>query len=211
MADTGARAERGLSGVKADVSMWSADLGNLARDLKAVEPLADSFHFDAADAHFAPSLLFFPDLVRALRPLTTLPFHVHLMVESPEVVLEDFLAAGADLVTVHAEIGEAVARAAMERVKRAGRRAGIALKLESPLAAAEPFLDAADAVLLLGTAIGVKGQSLAPEACSRIRAMRSRVGGRIPIIADGGIRAHTVALLRDAGADFVVPGSLVFG
>ncbi len=78
----------------ADVSLWSADLANLERDL-AVASLADSFHFDVADAHFAPSLLFFPDLVRRLRFFTTVPFHIHLMVDRPVAVLDDFLAAGA--------------------------------------------------------------------------------------------------------------------
>jgi ribulose-phosphate 3-epimerase len=198
--------------VRLDVSLWSADLANLERDLKRVEPIADSFHFDVADAHFAPALLFFPDLVRALRPLTAVPFHVHLMVESPAAVLNDFLAAGADLVTVHVEVGEAEVRHSIARVKSAGRRAGVALRLETPVAHAEPFLDAADAVLLLGTGVGVKGRDLAPDACGRIREMKRLLAGRpVPVIADGGIRAHTVPLLCEAGADVVVPGSLVFG
>src|SRR5580658_9210181 len=85
-----------------DVSLWSADLANLAAAIERVEPFADSYHFDVCDAHFAPTLLFFPDLLRALRPLTARPFHVHLMVERPTALIEDFVASGADLITVHA-------------------------------------------------------------------------------------------------------------
>jgi ribulose-phosphate 3-epimerase len=198
----------------ADVSLWSADLANLEREMAGIGGMADSFHFDVADAHFAPSLLFFPDLVRRLRPLTAVPFHVHLMVEAPMGLLDDFLAAGADLVTVHVEIGEGEVLRALVATGEAGRSRGIALKLETPVEAAAPYLDGIDTVLLLGTAIGVKGQDLAPGACDHIRQMKRLLGeqGRpeVRIIADGGIRSHTVPLLREAGADAVVPGSLVF-
>jgi ribulose-phosphate 3-epimerase len=181
--------------------------------MERVEPFADSFHLDVCDAHFAPSLLFFPDLVRALRPLTNRPFHIHLMVERPTTLIEDFVAAGADLITIHAEAGEAEVAAAIQAIRRAGRSAGLALRLDTPVGAAEPNLDRIDALLLLGTAIGIKGQDLAPEACGRLAAARSMLGerrARVRLIADGGIRSRTVPLLRQAGADAIVPGSLVF-
>jgi ribulose-phosphate 3-epimerase len=198
----------------ADVSLWSANLANLQRDLSAVAGLADSFHFDVADAHFAPALLFFPDLVRALRPLTAVPFHVHLMVDSPSAVLDAFLSAGADLVTVHVEAGEPEVRRVLARLRMAGRGCGVALKLETAVEAAAPFLDAVDVVLLLGTALGVKGQELDICACDRIRRRKRLLAegdlNRVRVVADGGVRAQTVPLLRRAGADAVVPGSLVF-
>ncbi len=103
----------------ADVSLWSADLANLERDL-ALASLADSFHFDVADAHFAPSLLFFPDLLRRLRPLTAIPFHIHFMVDRPVALLDDFLAAGADLVSVHVELGETEVCEVLRRLRIAG-------------------------------------------------------------------------------------------
>jgi ribulose-phosphate 3-epimerase len=197
----------------ADVSLWSADLANLAAGVERVEPFADSFHLDVSDAHFAPSLLFFPDLLRALRPLTQRPFHVHLMVERPTTLIEDFVASGADVITVHAEVGNCEASAAIQAILRAGRSAGLALCLDTPVAASEPYLDRIDALLLLGTALGVKGQDLAPEACDRLSSAASMLGerrARARLIADGGIRSHTVPLLRRAGADVIVPGSLVF-
>lgn len=198
----------------ADVSLWSADLANLGADVAAVNAAADSFHFDVADGRFVPTLLFFPDLVKALRPLTAAPFHVHLMVESPSAVLPEFLEAGADLATVQVEAGEDEVRGALARAREARCGSGIALQLETPLTAAAPFFDAVDTVLLLGTATGKKGQDLAPAACERIRRLKAMLAsaGRIDVrvIADGGIRAQTVPLLRAAGADVVVPGSLVF-
>jgi ribulose-phosphate 3-epimerase len=197
----------------ADVSLWSADLANLAASIKRVNPFADSFHLDVADAHFAPGLLFFPDLVRALRPLTGRPLHVHLMAERPADLIAEFIASGADAITVHAELGECEAAAAIREIRRAGRSAGLALRLDTPLAACEPYLDGIDSLLLLGTALGVKGHDLAPEACARLASAASLLGerrGRIRLIADGGIRSHSVPLLRRAGADCIVPGSLVF-
>ena len=206
---------RDLPGTRllADVSLWSANLANLAAGIECVEPFADSFHFDVSDAHFTPSLLFFPDLVRALRPLTKRPFHIHLMVERPTALIEDFVSSGADAITIHAEVGESEVAAAIQTIRRAGRSAGLALRLDTPVAVSEPYLDRIDALLLLGTAIGVKGQNLAPEACGRLASAASMLGerrARVRLIADGGIRSHTVPLLRRAGADVIVPGSLVF-
>lgn len=197
----------------ADISLWSADLANLAAAIERMDPFADSFHLDVSDAHFAPSLLFFPDLVRALRPLTKRPFHVHLMVERPTALIADFVASGADAITVHAEAGESEVEAAIQAIRRAGRSAGLALRLDTPVAASQPYLDRIDALLLLGTALGVKGQDPAPEACGRLAGAASMLGeqrARVRLIADGGIRSHTVPLLRHAGADVIVPGSLVF-
>lgn len=198
----------------ADVSLWSADLVNLAQEVRRLEPFADSFHIDVCDARFAPGLLFFPDLVRALRPLTRRPFHVHLMAERPTSLIPDFLAAGADRITVHEEVGAVELESALEAIRRAGRAAGLALLLETPVAAARPYLERIDSLLLLGTRPGIKGQDLAPEAPARMAAAAALLGGRrtqARLIADGGIRADTAPLLRRAGADAVVPGSLVFG
>jgi ribulose-phosphate 3-epimerase len=197
----------------ADVSLWSANLANLAAEIQSLDPYADSFHLDVSDAHFAPSLLFFPDLVRALRPLTNRPFHVHLMVERPTSLIPEFLASGADVVTVHAEVGRSEAEAAIEAILRGGCSAGLALRLDTPLAESQPFLERIDSLLLLGTELGVKGQDLAPEACARLETAGSMFGARrsaVRLISDGGIRSHTLPDLRSAGADVVVPGSLVF-
>lgn len=200
----------------ADVSLWSADLANLAAEVRRIEAAGvDLFHLDVSDAHFVPGLLFFPDLVASLRPLTRVPFHVHLMVDDPLPLIDLFADAGADLITVHMGNGERVGPA-LRRVRERGLSAGLALALEEPPESVEPYLDELELLLLMGTALGVKGQELSPSACGRIRSVRQLLsardgGSRVRIGADGGIRAHTVPQLRSAGADLIVPGSLVFG
>lgn len=181
--------------------------------MERVEPFADSFHLDVSDAHFVPGLLFFPDLVRALRPLTKRPFHVHLMVERPTKLIEDFITAGVDAITIHEEVGKTEAGEAIQNILGAGCSAGLALRLDTPVVRCGPYLDRVDSLLLLGTAPGVKGQDLAPEACDRLASAVSLLGERrahVRLIADGGIRIQTAQGLRRAGADVVVPGSLVF-
>ena len=197
--------------LRTSVSLWSANLARLGDELKRMEPYTDWFHFDVADGHFAPSLLFFPDLVKALRPLTTKPFDVHLMVDRPEDHIPSFLEAGANVLIVHAELPQA--RECLEMIRKAGCKAGIGLRVETPAACVRDFLDIVDVVLLMGTKIGVKGKGIEPEAFDRVRALKKMVGesGRpVEILCDGGIRKETVPSLLEAGATFIVPGSLVF-
>jgi len=198
----------------ADVSLWSADLANLESAVRLLSPWADSFHLDAADGHFVPSLLFFPDLIRAIRPHTAVPFHVHLMAEYPSQLATEFLDAGADLLTVHVENGEREAGAAIEQAHRRGCGAGVAVKLDTPVRAVLPYLDAVEVITLLGTEVGVKGCDLAPQAYDRLREARNLLQEHakrgVRLVADGAIRTHTVPELRAAGADAIVPGSLVF-
>lgn len=197
-----------------DVSLWSANLSELGAEVKQVEPYADLFHLDVSDAHFVPGLLFFPDLVAALRPLTCIPFHVHLMTEHPLSLIDSFVDAGANLITVHAENGVEAERS-LEYLHRRGIAAGLALNLEEPPERVTAYLDVIDLVLMMGTRLGVKGQDLDTRATSRIQAMKRMIreqgyADRVKVGADGGIREATVPLLRAAGTDLIVPGSLVF-
>ncbi|TFE26215.1 ribulose-phosphate 3-epimerase [Frankia sp. B2] len=198
-----------------DVSVWSADLTCLRAEIERASPVADLFHFDVGDSQFVPDLLFFPDLLAALRPLTTVPFHAHLMVRRPAPLAALFAQAGADLITVHAETGDDV-HPALDTIRQHGKAAGLALTLDTPVTAVRPYLDAVDVVVLVGTPIGTRGTGLAPAALDRLRTLRGLLHetGRdqaVKILADGGIREPTVGPLADAGADGVVAGSLLFG
>jgi ribulose-phosphate 3-epimerase len=199
----------------AEYSMWSADLIRLADDLERIKGHADVLHIDVADGHFAPALLFFPDLVAKLRSATDIPIHVHLMVADAVLVsqVEQFADAGADLISIHAE-NTATAGEALAVIKARKLAAGLVLRVETPVAACKPYLDRIDFLTLLGTAIGVKGQGLDPAATDRLleaKALVWETGRRIILAADGGIREHTVPDLRAAGAETVVMGSLAFG
>ncbi len=200
----------------AEVSLWSADLGRLADDVARVDPFTDIYHLDVADGHFAPAMLFFPDLVAAVRKLTAKPLHMHLMVQDAILLeqIDQFAAAGGDLMSVHLEngrIGEA-----LESIAQRGLLAGLVAQLDTPVDAVRPYIDRISSFTLLGTKIGVKGKGLDPSAEPRMREARAllatrRTGRRMLLAADGGIRATTVPGLRRAGAETIVMGSLAFG
>lgn len=201
--------------VLAEISLWSAQLASLKDDIARIDPYTDIYHIDVSDAHFVPGLLFFPDLVAALRPLTDKPFHVHLMTDHPAALMDDFAQAGANLITIHAENG-ALVPDALAKIRALGLSAGLALQLETPPEAAAPYFDQLDLIVMMGTKLGIKGVGLDSQACPRITAMQTllKTHGlteKIKVGVDGGIRNNTVPDLRAAGADTVVMGSLAFG
>jgi ribulose-phosphate 3-epimerase len=198
----------------AEFSMWSADLVRIADDLERISGHADLLHIDVADGHFAPALLFFPDLVARIRDISAIPIHVHLMIADAVLIdqIDQFAEAGADLISLHAENGNAAA--GLDRIAGHGLKAGMVLKVDTPVIAASPHLPRLDMLTLLGTAIGVKGQSLNERAPARLKEAQAFIkatGRRIVLAADGGIRDNTVPVLREAGAETVVMGSLAFG
>lgn len=199
----------------AEYSLWSADLANLAAEVARVDTHVDLYHADVADGRFAPAFLFFPDLLARIRKLTQKPIHVHLMVEGDILLsqIDQFAEAGADLISFHPETGDVTAEAIV-RVRALGLRPGLVLRLETPVAVLSPYMKDIDFATLLGTAIGVKGQGLSDAACPRLveAAGLIRSTGRRDIVlaADGGIREMTVPLLKVAGAQTVVMGSLAF-
>jgi ribulose-phosphate 3-epimerase len=197
-----------------DASQWSADLGALAQEVRRMEPYTDLFHLDIADANFVPGLLFFPDLVAAIRPCTEKPFHVHLMVERPLELVEDFVRAGADIVTLHLENRRQL-ESGLDKIHATGASAGIAIQLDSDVSDLIPYLDRIELVVLMGTLLGIKGASLDERVLGRIERVKRilaerEASDRIKISADGGIRVETVPKLRQAGADIITPGSLLF-
>ncbi|MBD0415061.1 ribulose-phosphate 3-epimerase [Oryzicola mucosus] len=199
----------------AEYSLWSADLIRLADDLDRIAAHADILHIDVADGHFAPALLFFPDLVAKVRAHSALPIHVHLMADDKVVLsqVDQFAEAGADLISIHVE-NRGVADEGLARIREHGVLSGMVLRVETPVAEAKPYLGRVDALTLLGTAIGVKGQGLDPTATDRLGEAKDLIaasGRRILLAADGGIRDNTVPLLYKAGAETVVMGSLAFG
>ncbi len=200
----------------AEFSLWSADLGRLADDIARVDPFVDLYHVDVADGHFSPALLYFPDLLAAVRKVTAKPLHVHLMVEDAilEAQIEQFAEAGADLISIHVENGNRDAGLAL--IARLGVKSGLVLKLETPVAEVADLLGRIDLLTLLGTRIGVKGQGLDASAPGRLQQAAKLIAdaGRTSVLrlaADGGIRENTVPDLRAGGAETIVMGSLAFG
>jgi len=204
----------------AEFSLWSADLVRMADDVERVDPHVDIYHADVADGHFSPAMLLFPDLIAQIRPLTGKPVHVHLMVADSALIdqIDQFADAGADIISIHAENGNM--DQGLDRILERGLEAGIVLQLHTPVETASDCLGRLSMLTLLGTRMGIKGVGLDPLAEDRMKTARRMIdddaqtrddGRRILLAADGGIREHTVAGLRGAGADTIVMGSLAFG
>ena len=200
----------------AEFSVWSANLVRLADDMARIAHHADILHIDVADGHFAPAMLFFPDLVAAIRKISKTPIHVHLMTADNILLsqIEQFCDAGIDLISIHVE-NSSVANAALDLLDQRNVAAGMVLKVETPVETIKEFLPRLRFVTLLGTAIGVKGQGLDDKATTRLGTAGKLIAAsgakhRTVLAADGGIREHTVPLLRGAGAETVVLGSLGF-
>ncbi len=198
--------------LKCSTSLWSADLGNLAAEIRRVEPFSERFHLDVADGHYTPNLLFFPDLVKALRPHTRKPFEIHLMTIDPLAWIDPFAEAGGE-VFIFCFDSVPDPGAVFKAIKASGKQAGVSLLIEEELELLEPHWQSLDILTIVGTAMGIKGASMDPGVPKKIRRARRLIrekGLATQIEADGGIRRETVPLLAAAGADYIVPGSLMF-
>jgi ribulose-phosphate 3-epimerase len=199
--------------LKCSTSLWSADLADLASEIKRVEPYSERFHLDVADGHYVANLLFFPDLVAAIRGHTRLPLEVHLMTTDPLAWIEPFSEAGADGFIFCLDSAGDPPRV-IRAIRDAGKFVGVSLRIEEELERLDPYWGELDLVTIFGTEVGIKGASMdagVPEKVRRARAMIDRSGLKAEVEVDGGIRRQSVPLLHSAGADWIVPGSLMFG
>lgn len=198
--------------LKCSTSLWSADLSNLAAEIRRVEPFSERFHLDVADGHYVHNLLFFPDQVQALRAHTNVPFEVHLMTTDPLSWIEPYVEAGADGFVFCFDSADDPA-ALLAAARRHGKYAGFSLLITEPIELLEPYWPQLDLVTIVGTAMGIKGASMDASVPGKIRAAREIVqtrGLKTEIEVDGGIRRETVPAMAAAGADWIVPGSLMF-
>lgn len=202
-----------LTSLKCSTSLWSADLANLASEIRRVEPYSERFHIDVADGHYVKTLLFFPDMVKAMRKHTALPFEVHLMTTDPFEWLDPFIEAGADGIIFYVDSVQDPGKF-IQTVKSYDKMVGISLRINEPLDLLEPYWNDLDIVTIIGTEVGIKGASMDPSVPGKILRTREIITNRgltAEIEADGGIRRETVPLIYAAGADYIVPGSLMFG
>jgi ribulose-phosphate 3-epimerase len=195
-------------------SILSADFGRLAEEVRAAEAAgADLIHVDVMDGRFVPNITIGPPVVEAVRKVTRLPIDVHLMIVEPEKYVEAFARAGADVVSVHAEVSPHLHRT-LQAIRAAGARPAVALNPSTGLEAVEWVLGDCEMVLVMTVNPGFGGQryiEAGTEKVRRLRAMADARGQALDIEVDGGIKVDTVGPVAAAGANVFVAGTAVFG
>jgi ribulose-phosphate 3-epimerase len=194
-------------------SILSADFARLGEEVRAIAAAgAEYIHVDVMDGHFVPNLTIGPAVVKALRPCTTLPLDVHLMIAPVDPYVGEFAAAGADVITVHPEAGPHLHRT-LQLIKSLGKKAGVALNPATPVTAVEHVLDIVDLVLVMSVNPGFGGQNFIASQLEKVRTLRrylDAIERTIDLEIDGGINAETAAAAVAAGADVLVAGSASF-
>ncbi len=200
--------------IKLSPSILSADFANLARDIQtAVDAGAEYVHVDVMDGHFVPNLTIGAPVVKSLRKATDAVLDVHLMITDPDAYLDDFIAAGADIITVHCE-ANGDTKAQLQKIRAAGVKAACVIKPKTPVETAIELLPYCDMILLMTVEPGFGGQGFIPECMDKIRAVRQAIqqgGYACELEIDGGVKQSNVAACIAAGADVIVAGSAVFG
>ncbi len=199
---------------KISASVLDSDFSEIKTTLRMLEDSKIEYiHFDVMDGNFVPSLTFGAKLIKPLRPLTRLVFDTHLMIKNPEKYLADFLDAGSDIVTVHAEATKKI-KEIIETIHARGKKAGLSIKPGTPLSSIMKWLPSLDLVLVMSVEPGFGGQKFMEKMLEKVRELRAVIDEKkysCLIEIDGGINTETVSKACSAGIDLFVAGRAIFG
>lgn len=199
--------------IKISPSILSSDYGNLSSELKRMEACgADMLHIDVMDGHFVPNITLGAPIVKCIRKSSTLPFDVHLMISDPYKYIPDFVNAGSDIITFHAEADSDIEKT-IDLILASGKKAGLSVKPKTPVEAVYPYLDKLSMVLVMTVEPGFGGQSFMEDMMPKVSAVRSEIDRRgldVDIQVDGGINRDTISIAAKAGANVFVSGNAIF-
>ena len=201
------------SSIKISPSILSADFSKLGDEIIALEKAgADYIHIDVMDGHFVPNITIGPEVIKRLRPITKLPFDVHLMISPVNDFIKDFADAGADIITFHPEATDNVSET-IGLIRKLRKKVGISLKPKSQISLIEDHLSKIDLILIMSVEPGFGGQKFMPEVLDKMRKLRSLIDEKklnVDIEIDGGINFDNSKKAKDYGANILVSGSTVF-
>ena len=197
--------------IKIAPSILSADFSKLGEEIKKLNKSScDYIHIDVMDGHFVPNLTFGPDIIKSIKPLTDKPFDVHLMINPVKKYINDYITAGADILTIHQEIDDNVLDC-LKLIKKKKVKAGLSIKPDTSYETVKKYLDMLDLVLIMTVEPGFGGQSFIQSQVKKIRKVKELIGDRsIEIEVDGGINPETAEQVIIAGAKVLVAGSAIF-
>jgi len=198
---------------KISPSILSADFTRLGDEIVAVEKAgADYLHIDVMDGHFVPNITIGPLVIKAARPVTDMPFDVHLMISQPDMYIDEFVKAGADIISVHAEATIHLHRT-LGHIRSCGAKAAVALNPATSISVLDHVLTQIDMVVIMTVNPGFEAQKFIPEMTTKIKSLREKIdsmGLDMEIEVDGGINHETIEQVSSAGADVFVAGSAIY-
>ena len=201
------------SSIKISPSILSCNFNKLGEEIKSLEKAgADLIHIDVMDGHFVPNITIGPEVIKKIRPLTKVPFDVHLMISPVDNFIEDFANAGSDIITIHPEATKDLKKS-IELIKKFDKKVGISLNPNSEISLVEPYLNDIDLILVMSVNPGFAGQKFKPEVLKKLEKIKKIIVSKnlkIDLEIDGGINFQNSIDAKNAGANILVSGSTIF-
>ena len=201
------------SSIKISPSILSCNFSKLGKEIESLEKAgADLIHIDVMDGHFVPNITIGPEVIKKIRPLTKVPFDVHLMISPVDNFIEDFANAGSDIITIHPEATKDLKKS-IELIKKFDKKVGISLNPNSEISLVEPYLNDIDLILVMSVNPGFAGQKFKPEVLKKLEKIKKIIVSKnlkIDLEIDGGINFQNSIDAKNAGANILVSGSTIF-